>query len=163
MKASAASLASIGLLVVASCGSRIAVGFADGSDPQGGLTDAASQPPPFTNDAGLPQQGPSSPNCDDKQCGAFCKPPCEDDAAFCPPPPVFHVCNVTGECLPEQPACAVIQELDGGRSSTYVPCAGIACGTGCISCLPGTAGCTSPSLGVCHADGSCGSFPATCP
>jgi hypothetical protein len=140
----------------------VAVGFADVPDPLTGIEDGGAQPPPFSEDASRPDTGPPSPGCADKGCGEFCKPPCEGDAASCPPPSVFHVCSSTGRCLPEQPGCAVIQNLDAGEKPSYVPCAGIACGTGCVSCMPGSSGCTSPSLGVCHADGSCGPFPAGC-
>lgn len=147
-------------LIVAACGTRVAVAFVDspGGDPE---VDGAP-PPPFTNDASRREAAAPSPGCADKSCGEPCSPCTAGDASACPPPAVFHVCSSQGECLPEQPGCVVIQELDGATSApTYVPCAGRACGATCTSCDPGSAAC-SPSLGVCQVDGVCAAGSAEC-
>ena len=164
MRSSAVALATSGIFALVACGSRVAVGFVDGPEPSNGLVDGGALLPPFVNDGALPEADPPTPGCDTKNCADLCAPLCEGDAASCPPPRLFHVCNGLGECLPEQPACVGIQAEDGGEPPSYVPCAGLACGARCLSsCVQGTAGCTSPSVGVCHADGSCSASPSACP
>jgi len=148
-------------LVLAACGARLTVGFVDAPDA-GDLDEGGRPPPPFAEDAGRREASAPSPGCADKNCSDFCLP-CEDDAAACPPASVFHVCSSMGQCLPEQPGCIVIQELDGALPpATYVPCAGRACGAACTSCEVGTAGCSSPVTGVCQVDGVCAAGSADC-
>jgi hypothetical protein len=163
VKAARAVPVVVAMLVLAACGARVTVGFVDAPDA-GGLEGEGGPPPPppFGGDASRPEATAPSPGCADKLCGAFCTP-CEDDASACPPASIFHVCSSMGECLPEQPGCVVIHEIDGAPPpATYVPCAGRACGAVCPSCAPNTPGCPAPVFGVCLADGACGAAPAEC-
>ena len=153
MRVSIAPLAVGAALVLAACGARVTVGFVDAPDA-GGLS---GEPPPFAADAARRE-----PGCADKGCGDFCTP-CDGDASTCAPPSVFHVCSSEGLCLPEQPGCVVIQELDGApATAAYVPCAGLACAAACTSCDPTTSTCPSPTAGNCQGDGACAALPASC-
>lgn len=161
MRASLTPLVALAALAFAACGARVSVGFVD--VPDGGDLPAETgppepQPPPFAIDAARRETSAPSPGCAEKQCADFCTP-CKDDGAMCPPASVFHVCSGFGDCLPEQPRCVVIQELDAeAPSQAYVPCAGRACGAACTSCTS----CSSPIAGFCQVDGMCAALPADC-
>jgi hypothetical protein len=154
-------------LVLGACGNRVSVGFVETPGRQGEASSDGGSPPLLMSDASpldasRREAGIPSAGCDNKDCGDYCTP-CEDPSQPCAPAKVFHVCSAHGQCVPEQPGCVVIQELDGAPGAQpFVPCAGLSCGAPCPTCNPSRGACSGQADGFCQVDGTCAALAAEC-